>query len=62
MVSGLLTRHICYVHLFLNHNWFSADIFLVLCYTILHLIDIGKSDTRGMVCLLRLGHLVPLPI
>ena len=42
MVSGLLTRHICYIHLFLNHNWFSADIFLVLCYTILHLIDIGK--------------------
>ena len=42
MVSGLLTRHICYVHLFLNYNWFSADIFWVLCYTILHLIDIGK--------------------
>ena len=49
MVSGLLTRHICYVHLFLNHNCFSADIFLVLCYTILYLIDIGQGRRNGFV-------------
>ena len=39
LVLGLLTRHICYVYLFLHHNRFYINILLVPCKSFVILIS-----------------------
>ena len=65
MISRLLTRHIYYVHMLLNHIAGFVLIYFwlrAICLSILHLIERDGLYASGMVCLICLGYLVPLPI